>query len=598
MSDAAEILAPFDKQLPHEVAVRNKVEIIRYLISALYGSLDLFAGEHPVVASRLTEADLLGDRGFAEPDTSLGGGGYHRPAVREQPEVAWSAARAPQPARAQTGAQGPADVHRAAELDYARQVAPLLEGTSVPVQELLLLLSRRAATPELRTPSSFRAAYRTVTGRSLHDDLGAAVSSTRLGEPDATAITRRLRLDATSFGANRPLQHITRQDGAGAAESAEVVAYVRALRHEYTRNRPDNALGLLDALDRDLFALKAMSDAWGRYYETPMDLTLTAAWPTYAERLRHALGATQHAVVTMEQATLWLHRLRELTFNHRVHGRVSVTSDYPDNGCVVRAHMWAMELRRWGAQPRKVFVANAGKRLRMRTILARGAYGDQRGAVRFIFHTAPVVDVVAADGDTRPMVLDPTVAEHVLSIEQWVGLLGVLPEEQPEPLVDSPERLHQHFAGHLSEHPFRWNRKGEYPLDTTIALTDERAWSFPSPEKRLTVVSSVELSDREEDMLYRHSVKARRRALSREIWGLLLENHSDDTPAAWLGRIRSKTEKYGVQRGFLEDYPAVADVLALMVDDPEVLEQTFPLAEPDTVLDENSDAEVDRTAVS
>lgn len=191
MSDAAEILAPFDEQLPHEVAVRNKVEIIRYLISALYGSLDSFAIEHPVVASRRAEAGLLGDRGFAEPDTPVGGGGYHALAVSEQPEAAWSAARAPQPAQAQTGARGPADVHRAAELDYARQVAALLAGTSVPVQELLLLLSRRAATPELRTPSSFRAAYRTVTGRSLHDDLGAAVSSsrTRRRSPDGCGWT-------------------------------------------------------------------------------------------------------------------------------------------------------------------------------------------------------------------------------------------------------------------------------------------------------------------------------------------------------------------------------------------------------------------------
>ncbi len=89
---------------------------------------------------------------------------------------------------------------------------------------------------------------------------------------------------------------------------------------------------------------------------------------------------------------------------------------YPQDGCYARAHLMAQRMQAQGVTPGKVWTFSGDPHSDPLWVSTSNAPG---GKVEWGYHVAPTVPVQGADGVVRNMVVDPSLFDHPVTIEEW-----------------------------------------------------------------------------------------------------------------------------------------------------------------------------------
>jgi hypothetical protein len=92
-----------------------------------------------------------------------------------------------------------------------------------------------------------------------------------------------------------------------------------------------------------------------------------------------------------------------------------IAFEHPWNGCYARAHLMVRRLQAMGVKPGKVWSFSNGEPLRART------NRDTRGFVEWDYHVAPTVPVQGTDGKAYHMVIDPSMFNKPVSVNDWLN---------------------------------------------------------------------------------------------------------------------------------------------------------------------------------
>lgn len=452
----------------------------------------------------------------------------------------------------------------AAEAAYAHLIARHLNAPRVDVRGLLATLQRRGSTPSLFTPTSLRTVFQQVTGADLVTSVNAAVLQGRLSMDNHHEVLRGLGIVSDFFFADEsPQEDVDLPSAHYGSRSPDVVAYVRQVHRAYASNDPERVLTLLRDLDRDMRKVWAVEAAWQERYGAPLRQSLAAVWPGYADRVGHVLGDVDDSPVPMAQAEMWYRQLHMVTFEHPERGIVPVTTEYPDEGCYLRAHLWARELLRWGAAPRKAIGASA--RLAAMSAHARGATAATPKQVQWRYHVAPVVNVFGAHGAVVPIVLDPTLGLGPLPVREWARAIGLPAVSGGQDVFEGPlDQVHAQLAEQQRQNPGNWQfAERKLPVRPMLLLTDGHAFRFPYPDKPHSASwqETDALVQQEEDSLFLHHFRAVRRDLARRMQGLFQQVTDAHTSEQVLEALKAEVAPYLPQEdlleGFLQGYPDV-----------------------------------------
>ncbi|MEV5384472.1 toxin glutamine deamidase domain-containing protein [Streptomyces sp. NPDC052721] len=459
--------------------------------------------------------------------------------------------------------ENPTAVSSVADRRYATELARLL-GTrpSVDVQAVLTVLGRRRSTPQLLTPTSLDNALRADSGRTLTELANRALQRRALSPSDHETILVEagLRAGTSVLGRDRWAASLIVDVG----QRSHVVQAARRL-HD---GNLDTVLADLMALDRDMRRIWAIAKAWQRQYGTDIRRELPAKWAEAAGRIGFLLGHTSSEPVPMKQVEQWFERLSETHLLHSQFGWVPVTTKHPESGGATRAHLWALQLLRWGAKPRKVIVGSA-LGIRIASAHAEGARKGRAGTVSWFEHIAPTVDAVRESGEVVTVVMDPMLAGRPLTVPEWLNRMQG-PNGGYTWLEHSLADIHRLMESWYAEDPKRWERSGSdlYPKYYLAMLTDGYATNFPKPQ--MPVATSWEDADRgfrsAETELLEHFLKAQERSLARKLWSDLEKLLTTPVaPTLALQRLASRVDKSAPAPDYLHRHPeldrAVRDVL-------------------------------------
>ena len=102
--------------------------------------------------------------------------------------------------------------------------------------------------------------------------------------------------------------------------------------------------------------------------------------------------------------------------------REDIPWNYPNDCCYNRAHAMAKELQAEGVDVGKIWnyapPPNIGNLLRVSTP------NDPKGYVEWGYHVAPTVSVMDPQGIVSRMVIDPSIANAPITVDQWKALQG------------------------------------------------------------------------------------------------------------------------------------------------------------------------------
>jgi len=99
--------------------------------------------------------------------------------------------------------------------------------------------------------------------------------------------------------------------------------------------------------------------------------------------------------------------------------RSDIAFKYPKDGCYARAHLMCKDIKNSGGNPGKVwaFPKDPADPLHAKTP------HDPAGHVEWRYHVAPTVPIKGADGKVKDMVVDPSLFDEPVTIEQWNGAM-------------------------------------------------------------------------------------------------------------------------------------------------------------------------------
>jgi uncharacterized Zn-binding protein involved in type VI secretion len=88
---------------------------------------------------------------------------------------------------------------------------------------------------------------------------------------------------------------------------------------------------------------------------------------------------------------------------------------FPADGCYARAHLMVQRMELQGATPGKVwsFSSDPMDPLWVKT------ENDPRGKVDWGYHVAPTIPVMASDGSVQDLVIDPSLFDRPVTIDEW-----------------------------------------------------------------------------------------------------------------------------------------------------------------------------------
>jgi len=152
-------------------------------------------------------------------------------------------------------------------------------------------------------------------------------------------------------------------------------------------------------------------------------------------------------------------RAREL-FDQLAHAP-DIPHDFVDEGCHYRAHVEAQRLEQQGVYSEKIFMVPDGADLRI------NSSKSPIGFTLAMFHTAPCINVEQPDDTTQRMVIDPSLFDQPVSVDQWQSAMYGL----------NRKPCHTYFlprhAFHISDRdqpPATWRQKD---LDEALAWNSE-----------------------------------------------------------------------------------------------------------------------------
>ncbi|SDQ17462.1 protein-glutamine glutaminase family protein [Actinopolyspora saharensis] len=315
------------------------------------------------------------------------------------------------------------------------------------------------------------------------------------------------------------------------------------VQHNST-GRFDDAMTLLHGVGRDIRALWAIQDAYRMQTgsELSSDLMSTAPWRSH--EVLHAMGAYSTDPVSMEQASHWHEQLKRSTFEHHARGRSTIRTDHPEDGCYIRAHLWALDLQRMGAAPSKIFVARLNPPLSVRTPYSAEALPGLAGQLNWNFHVAPSVIVNTPDGP-KLHVLDPATNDGPVPFDSWLSNMQVdVASETTQILGGSPQHVQQVLDADFTSNPTGWGIAPSSALlpsgRAMVIASDPSALFFPEPWNPMLNPQSLQDADaqvreRYEDLLVQHNDTAQQRAENRARLENLLNNvgaiHQNDPGA-------------------------------------------------------------------
>ncbi|SFE42899.1 hypothetical protein SAMN04487819_11395 [Actinopolyspora alba] len=321
--------------------------------------------------------------------------------------------------------------------------------------------------------------------------------------------------------------------GFAPAYNQSVWNFAGQLVQHNSAGRFDDAMTMLHGVGRDIRALWAIQDAYRTQTgsELSSDLMSTAPWRSH--EVLHAMGSYSTDPVSMEQASYWHEQLKRSTFEHHARGRTTIRTDHPEDGCYIRAHLWALDLQRMGAAPSKIFVARINPDLSVRTPYSADALPGLAGQVNWSYHVAPSVIVSTPDGP-KLHVLDPSTSDAPVSFDNWLSNMGVdVGSETTQILGGSPQRVQQVLDADFTSDPAGWGlaTNGSWmPSGRAMVIaSDPSALFFPQPWNPTQNPQSLQDADAQvreyyEDLLVQHNDSAQQRAEDRARLENLLNN--------------------------------------------------------------------------
>lgn len=128
----------------------------------------------------------------------------------------------------------------------------------------------------------------------------------------------------------------------------------------------------------------------------------------------------------------------------------NIPFDYPPDCCYARARVMSDELAKQGYQSQKLWSEGnlAAKKADGSPVTFPNRHG-QPTPVTWHYHVAPVVNVEQADGTVSPRVLDPSLADRPLTVDEWKARCGVKPNETMDKMTPPNEHypFHAAYAG-------------------------------------------------------------------------------------------------------------------------------------------------------
>ena len=133
--------------------------------------------------------------------------------------------------------------------------------------------------------------------------------------------------------------------------------------------------------------------------------------------------------VTMQTAKELFTELAGATFETSSGVQSPIPFHYPVDGCYDRAHVMAQLLTEKGYASEKVFAISrksGGKPgLRVPTDYADdNMSAGQQPAVQWWYHVAPIIKVQNNKGQVAEMVIDPSMTNQPITIDQWTGMMS------------------------------------------------------------------------------------------------------------------------------------------------------------------------------
>jgi hypothetical protein len=142
--------------------------------------------------------------------------------------------------------------------------------------------------------------------------------------------------------------------------------------------------------------------------------------------------------------------------------------EYPDDGCYARAHEMTMLLEKKRIVAVKFFVEQfrdhfVWKKWRpgrtKQGLLRVDTSNSPDGYVNWIYHVAPMVLVKGADGKVEGKILDPSIADHPLSWQEWMAK-QTIPDPKHPPVYGWRSRF---FYGPGKGYRLADERKDKHP---------------------------------------------------------------------------------------------------------------------------------------
>ncbi|MCX7113377.1 MAG: protein-glutamine glutaminase family protein [Proteobacteria bacterium] len=88
---------------------------------------------------------------------------------------------------------------------------------------------------------------------------------------------------------------------------------------------------------------------------------------------------------------------------------------FPVDGCYARAHLMVQRMQKLGASPSKVWTFASSKN----DPLWVNTPNHPSGKVIWNYHVAPTIPVQQEDGTVKDMVVDPSLFDHPVTVEEW-----------------------------------------------------------------------------------------------------------------------------------------------------------------------------------
>jgi Glutaminase len=365
-----------------------------------------------------------------------------------------------------------------------------------------------------------------------------------------------------------------------------------ALRQRMELGQHEETLALLGGVNRDVRAAWAVHDTYHAVFGTMLTDDLNARMPAeHGAYLNHLLGDVGGGAIPHHVADHWYRELERATFQHEVFGELPIPTGHPEDGCYLRAHMWALRLHQLGGDVRKIFVARAHPLLSIQSATAAGATRDHPVEVNWGYHVAPVVWGRDEHGVEGWRVFDPAMRAGVMSAAEWISRTGA--PEASHPLMGSLPEIHDLLRQNSDDHPDLWTAPGtqRLPMGAVSVITDVHAYGFPHPGNGMPV--SIRDTDQlvrgNDDTMMTHSLADMDRQLRRGVQDVL---DRGVVGGQVLDELHRLTEGNLMTLGFLAR-PENADLVtglmfAVPFDRMAELDMIFPsphMPVPDPVLD-------------